>query len=178
MLYSVQFYALSGEEFARMLGTQPDEIRKEVDVYLDRELRDNIRAISPIRRAANSIFNGMIPKFAAQEYFDALFAILNVNAERISLAPLQDFKHYWYLDEAGFWPWFQQEAPPFPLPRAKEPPPEFGYASARFLRDVVLPGIPGLRPCDDAKVARNQFSEIAESVADDGLDLVGYFTVW
>ena len=67
--------------------------------------------------------------------------------ERIRIGTLNDFKHIDFLEDVGIWPWTQQEKPPFPMPRCKHPPPGFGFLSTRFMRDVVLPGLPNLPPC-------------------------------
>lgn len=178
MLYSVEFYALSGNEFAALLRDPPKKLTDKLQRYLQKKLKSDNDAIPPIRAAAESICSRKIPKNAPPEFFDALYALLNISVERIPASKFEDFNYSAYLDEVGIWPWFQEEKPPFPVPRSKAGLPEFGFISNRCLRNVVLPGIPKLPPCDEARIARNQFAEIAASVANDGLDLVGYFTVW
>lgn len=178
MLYSVGFYALSGEAFAGELRKPSAKLKDKLQRFLKKRLKSNKDAFDDITAAAESIFRGRIPKNAPQDFFDAFFAILNVTTENIPVSSFNDFNYSAFLDEVGIWPWFQLEKPPFPMPRTKEGLPEFGYMSAAFIREVVLPGIPKLPPEEVARVARNQFAEIAESVSDDGLDLVGYFTVW
>lgn len=178
MLYSVQFFALKGEKFAATLRKPPAKLQDKLKRYVERELKSDKEAIPPILAAAKSIFKGEIPKRSPQEFFDAFFAILNVSTERICPDNLTDFKSDYMLYDAGFWPWFHEEKPPFSFPLKKEPPPEFGYMSNTLMREVVLPGVRKLPPCTDGRIARNQFAEIAESVADDGLDLVGYYTIW
>lgn len=178
MLFSVDFYALSGEQFATTLRNPSAELKEKLQQFLQGRLTSNLKALPPIWEAAESIFRGEVPRNAPQEFFDALFAILEVTAEHISISSFQDFNYSGFLDDTEIWPWFEQDVPPFPMPRGAEIPPAFGYASVNLLREVVLPGIQQLPPCDDARIARNQFAEIAESVADDGLDLVAYFTVW
>jgi hypothetical protein len=177
MLYSLQFFALSAEKLAGQMANSPGKLLEKLRRRLKRELKSNACAIESIAAAAEAICRGDVPVDAPQPYFDALYALLDACAEPAPLSGFE-FGSCDYLDQVGIWAWTQKESPPFPLPRKKHPPPEFGFLSTLLMREVVLPGIADLPPNGDVQLARNQFEEAVESIADDDLDLITYFTVW
>ena len=177
MDYSVLFFALSGDKFAKQLADPSEKLLKKARRGLARKLKSDPEALESIESAAEAICRGEVPDEAPQEYFDALYTLVDAAGERIDLGTFQ-FGTCLYLEACGIWPWTQQETPPFPLPTTRFPPPEFGFLPRSFMADVVLPGITDLPPNDDVQLARNQFSEVVESVVADNLDLVAYYSVW
>jgi hypothetical protein len=184
MLYTVQFFALSAEKFARQMQRSPERLLQMVRRRLENESKDDSDAIEPILSAAVAICRGDLPKDAPQLYFDACYALVSAVGEPIRLGPFCDFRHIQSFEDTGIWPWTQQKSPPFPMPRASELP-QFGYLPAEFMREVVLPGFARLPPCRSkspignwCQLARNQFHEMVQSVSADDLDLVCYLSVW
>lgn len=177
MQYTVLFFAVKGEELSGRMTESIGEVLDQTRRCVEKSCTEP-DAIGPIMEAAEAICRGNMPDESSQPYFDAFLAILNVLGERIELGSFE-FNTCLYLEDVGVWPWTQQENPPFPLPRSKEPLPHFGYMSRDFMHRVVLPGIDQLPPCEmGGHTARNEFAEIVESVVDDGLDLIAYYSVW
>ncbi len=178
MQYTITFFAASADELACRMRETSHEILERVRDYLENAC-DNPKHIPSLLSAADAICIGKLPVEASQDYFDAFFSIMNTEAEVIAI-PLFQFNNSAYIEDIGIWPWTQQCPPPFPVPKSTEElAPQIGFLSCAFMREVVLPGIELLPACQlGGTHARIEFGEVVESVVEDGLDLIAFFSVW
>jgi hypothetical protein len=178
MHYTVAFYAAKADDLWRTMTQEPDAVLQKVRTYVEEAVIET-GDVEPIMAAAASLCQGNVPPDAPQTYFDAFSSILQVLTERIEMSNYQ-FKHITYFEEIGIWPWTQLERPPFPMPQTTKSnvPLEFGFLPCHLIRETVLPGMEQLPPTTEAKPARMEFAEIAESIADDNLDLFLYYSTW
>jgi hypothetical protein len=177
MQYSVLFFALSAERFATQMNDASSKLMERLRKKLRRELKSTPEHIVPIEAAARELCQGNVPPDAPQTFFDAFATLVTVFGEQIRLESFQ-FDTCLYLEDVGIWPWTQQESPPFPVPKTRQPLPQIGFLSSFFMQSEVLPGFSKLPPCSEGRLARNQFQEVVDSVVADNLDLVAYYSVW
>lgn len=173
MRYSVYFFAINAPAVAArsaqpatLLDQMVGRIRATCQ-FSDNEIKDSLEL-------ARRICSGQLPTDCEPGCFNALCWLLEVAGEKIEIPGFVLFRSQSYLDDIGIWPWFQIEAPPFPIPTCSDSPPETGFLSCSHIESIVLPAIDELPECSDheADSARTYFSEVAESVQEDGLDLV------
>lgn len=178
MLYSVEFFSVDSIGLSNRLSRDTQSLVSKVKPWLRKRLKGKGKELDEILFAIEKIGVSEIPKNTPQPYFDALYAILNVYGEPITVRGLDSFNSCLYLEETGIWPWFDQDKFPFKVPKQKNSPPEFGYASANLLKNEVLPGLDNFETSEECQGTINSLEEIVESVVEDNLDLIAYYSVW
>lgn len=173
MSYTIYFYAMDPDAFARRMADSADTLLTEVHQQMIGSRHCANSDLTPVLEAAKRICARSLPDDCDASYFLALCWLASVAAEPVPIGMFDSIKLP-YLEAIGIWPWMRQHEPPFAIPRSKQTPPEVGYLSAESIRDVALPGFENLPKVDNKAVlhGRNEFREVLESLADDKLALL------
>ena len=173
MGYSLQFFALDAESIANQIRTEPEALLdrmarqvREKDAFDEEELQ------TALARAA-AICEGRLPDDCDPDYFRALCWLMEVVSEEVRIGSFVDF-HWWFIEEAGIWPWLLRSRPPFPVPVCSDPSQQVGFLSVEDIERFALPAFDQLPPTDTSEVsyARQEFREVLESLVEDKLDLL------
>lgn len=173
MRYSVYFFAINGLQVAAQFA-QPEELLnqmmdriRQTDQFSEKEVQESYEL-------ARQICAGQLPNDCEPGYFNALCWLCEVVGEKIDIPGFTLLRNASYIDDIGIWRWFRDTRPPFAVPTVSEPPPAVGFLRCSDIKSIVLPGLPELEECPDSECesARTYFEEVAESVQEDGLDLL------
>jgi hypothetical protein len=174
MGYTITFYALESQAFARQLLGSTEDVLQKIDERLRQQSPENDAARETLLEAARAICNNNLPPECGWEHFHALAWLAEVTSERVPICPFQDFRHLSYLDDIGIWPWLERFKPPFAVPKVQEDVPQVGFLPADEIESFALPEFDRLPFTDDRDVAnaRDEFRDVLETLVADRLDLL------
>ncbi|MFV0442119.1 MAG: hypothetical protein ACK5Q5_00960 [Planctomycetaceae bacterium] len=185
MRYTIHLFALRGDEFAARLRDAAAGLLSATRERIETEGNFEPDDIDLGLRLAEEICRGQLPNECEMDYFWALIWLCDTALERVPYGQLEGVRSWSYVKATGVWPLLSAQTPPFPVPHSRETPPGVGYVANSRLTTELLPALEEPPPASDddeevlefAEYARQQLSELAESIAADGLDLLAVLTV-
>ena len=126
--------------------------------------------------------------FADEDQFHAYRWLLESLGERIEIPSLESVNNWGFLEATGIWPMMSKQQPPFRFPKSEHAPPKVGYVSVALFQGLNSDELvvelqklaltpKGTRNDEyETSFAQNEFAEVLESIAIDGMDLVSIVT--
>jgi hypothetical protein len=175
MGYTITFYAIDGQVFARQLQESSEDLLEKIEQSLRDQPPEDDSARQVLLDAACRICRDDIPVDGGLEYFYALCWLAEVASERVTVCSFQGFRRLSFLDAIGFWPWLLRHPAPFPVPHSVDSCPAVGFFPVADMEAFLpLPESPRLPPSEDRDVlnARDEFCDVLETLIRDRLDML------
>ena len=174
MGYTITFYAMDGQTFARQMRESPDELLAKVEPVFRQQAPDDDAAWNVFRDRATKLCRGELPADSDADDYYALCWLVEVASQRFQICGFEEFRHPSFLEELAIWPELKRHPAPFPLPQSTDDYPSAGYLAVEQAKVFVEDTFHRLPLSTDRDVlnTRDEFHYALTTLVDDNLDLL------
>ena len=93
MGYTITFYAMEGQTFARQMRESPDELLAKVEPVFRQQAPDDDAAWNVFRDRATKLCRGELPADSDADDYYALCWLVEVASQRFQICGFEEFRH-------------------------------------------------------------------------------------